>query len=54
MSVLSTIVREEYMAIFAGQNYLESFAKQIGAKTLPPMIGDLEPSDVIESTYFFC
>ena len=54
MSILSTIVREEYMAIFAGKNYLESWAKQIGAETNPPIIGDLEASDVIESTYFFC
>ena len=26
----------------------------IGATTKPPIIGDLEPSDVIDSTYFFC
>ena len=28
-------------------------AAQIGAVTPPPIIGDLEPSSVIESTYFF-
>ena len=54
MSVLSTIVRETYMHLFAEQDYLKSFAFQIGAETEPPIIGDLEPSRVIESTYFFC
>ena len=54
MSVLSTMVRETYMNIFAKNNFLEDFAKQIGAETPPPIIGDLEPSSVIESTYFFC
>ena len=54
MSDLSSIVREVYMHLFAEQNYLESWAKQIGAETEPPMIGDLEPESVIESTYFFC
>ena len=54
MSVLSTIVRETYMHLFAEHDYLTSFAHQIGAETDPPMIGDLEPASVIESTYFFC
>ena len=54
MSSLSTLVRETYMHIFAEQDYLTSWAAQIGAETEPPIIGDLEPSDVIESTYFFC
>jgi len=54
MSVLSTIVRETYMHLFAEHDYLTSFAQQIGAETDPPMIGDLEPESVIESTYFFC
>ena len=54
MSVLSAIVRETYMHLFAEHDYLTSFAQQIGAETDPPMIGDLEPSSVIESTYFFC
>jgi DNA-directed RNA polymerase len=54
MSDLSTVVRETYMHLFAEQNYLESWAKQIGAETEPPIIGDLEPESVIESTYFFC
>ena len=54
MSVLSTIVRETYMMLFAEHDYLKDFAKQIGAETEPPIIGDLEPESVIESTYFFC
>lgn len=54
MSLLSTKVRETYMHIFADQDYLTSWAEQIGATEQPPIIGDLEPSEVIESTYFFC
>ena len=54
MSVLSGIVRETYMHLFAEHDYLTTFAQQIGAESLPPIIGDLEPSTVIDSTYFFC
>ena len=54
MSVLSTLVRETYMHLFAEHDYLKDFAQQIGAETEPPIIGDLEPESVIESTYFFC
>ena len=54
MSSLSAIVRETYMHLFAEHNYLQDFANQIGAETDPPIIGDLEPSSVIDSTYFFC
>jgi len=54
MSDLSTIVRETYMHLFAEHDYLQDFANQIGAETDPPIIGDLEPESVIESTYFFC
>lgn len=54
MSVLSTLVRETYMHLFAEHNYLQDWAKQIGAQSQPPIIGDLEASSVIESTYFFC
>lgn len=54
MSTLSTIVRETYMHLFAEHDYLNDFAQQIGAETDPPIIGDLEPESVIESTYFFC
>ena len=54
MSSLSAIVRETYMHLFAEHDYLQDFAHQIGAETNPPIIGDLEPESVIESTYFFC
>jgi len=54
MSSLSAIVRETYMHLFAEHNYLQDFANQIGAETDPPIIGDLEPRSVIDSTYFFC
>lgn len=54
MSILSTLVRETYMHLFAEHDYLNDFADQIGAKTRPPIIGDLKPESVIESTYFFC
>ena len=54
MSALSAIVRETYMHLFAEHDYLRDFADQIEAETEPPIIGDLEPESVIESTYFFC
>jgi len=54
MSILSTLVRETYMHLFASHDYLTDFATQIGAETEPPIIGDLEPSNVLKSTYFFC
>jgi DNA-directed RNA polymerase len=54
MSILSTVVRETYMHLFAEHDYLRDWAKQIGALREPPIIGDLEPSSVIDSTYFFC
>ena len=54
MSSLSSIVRETYMHLFAEHDYLTDFASQIGAGSKPPIIGDLEPESVIESTYFFC
>ena len=53
MGILSAIVRETYMHLFAEHDYLTTFAHHIGAETEPPIIGDLEPSTVINSTYFF-
>ena len=53
MTMLSCIVRENYSKLFT-QDILKDFAAKIGAETEPPIIGDLEPSDVIDSTYFFC
>lgn len=54
MGYLSTVVRETYMHLFAEHDYLRDFAEQIEAETEPPIIGDLEPEVVIDSTYFFC
>ena len=54
MSTLSSIVRETYMHLFAEHDYLRDFASHIGAETEPPIVGDLAPESVIESTYFFC
>ena len=54
MATLSRIVRETYMHLFAEHSYLETWGEQIGAETKPPIIGDLAPESVIESTYFFC
>ena len=54
MTNLSTVVRETYMYLFAEHDYLTSWGEQIGAETKPPIIGDLCPESVIESTYFFC
>ena len=54
MSLLAILVRETYMHLFAERDYLTEFAQQIGAETEPPIIDDLEPKSVIDSTYFFC
>ena len=54
MTNLSTLVRDTYMHLFAEHDFLKDFAKAINAKTEPPIIGDLKPESVIESTYFFC
>ena len=54
MDTLSRIVRETYMHLFAEHEYLTDWADQIGAQSKPPIIGDLEPESVIDSTYFFC
>ena len=54
MTYLSTLVRETYMHLFAKHDFLRDFAQSIGAESEPPIIGDLQPSEVIESTYFFC
>lgn len=54
MSLLSKIVRETYMHLFAEHDYLRDWAQQIGAESEPPIIDTLKPESVIESTYFFC
>ena len=42
------------MNLFSKHDYLKDFAAQIEAETEPPIIGDLQPETVIDSTYFFC
>ena len=54
MKLLGDLVRDTYMHLFAEHDFLRDFARQIGAKSEPPIIGDLKPESVIESTYFFC
>ena len=54
MTELSKRVRQTYTSLFQDGDFLEEFAKQIGAKTPPPIIGDFEPKVVESSTYFFC
>ena len=54
MTYLSTLVRDTYMHLFAEHDFLRDFARAIEAESEPPIIGDLQPSEVIESTYFFC
>tara|TARA_B100000287_G_scaffold6634_1_gene6395 strand:+ start:1691 stop:4036 length:2346 start_codon:yes stop_codon:yes gene_type:complete len=54
MDELSCKVRETYMYLFAQNDYLTDFASQIGAESEPPIIGNLNPETVIDSTYFFC
>ena len=54
MTMLSTLVRDTYMHLFAEHDFLTDFAQAIGAESEPPIIGDLQPESVIESTYFFC
>ena len=54
MNLLSHLVRDTYMHLFAEHDFLTDFAQAIGAESEPPIIGDLQPSSVIESLYFFC
>jgi len=54
VDTISALVRETYMHLFAEQDYLTDWAKQIGAETEPPIIGTLNAASVIKSTYFFC
>ena len=54
MGVLNSTVRDTYSEIFAHGDYLTEFATQIEATTPPPIIGDFDPEEVLNSTYFFC
>lgn len=54
MGVLNSTVRDTYALIFAEHDYLTEFAAQIEATEPPPIIGDFDPTEVLNSTYFFC
>ena len=54
MRKLNRVVRETYQELFSNHNALKDFARAIDAETDPPIIGDLDPNDVLNSTYFFC
>jgi DNA-directed RNA polymerase len=54
MGVLNCILRDTYCRIFAEGDYLTEFAQQIEATEPPPIIGDFNPEEVLDSTYFFC
>ena len=55
MAILSSMVRETYMYIFAENDYLQDWANQLNVDLDPGIIvGTLNPESVIESTYFFC
>jgi hypothetical protein len=55
MAILSTLVRETYMYLFAENDYLQDWADQLDVELDPAVIvGTLNPESVIESTYFFC
>jgi DNA-directed RNA polymerase len=53
MDEVNRIVREAYKFLFSDNDFLTDFANQIGALTPPPIIGDLDPNEVLNSTYFF-
>ena len=53
MDELSVVVREQFAEMFSGPNLLEEWGRQIGAETPPPVIGNLDPNLVKQSTYFF-
>ena len=53
MDEVNRIVREAYKFLFSDNYFLTDFANQIGALTPPPIIGDLDPNEVLNSTYFF-
>lgn len=54
MGILNSTIRDTYSEIFAQGDYLTEFAAQIEATVAPPIIGDFDPEEVLNSTYFFC
>ena len=53
MCKLSSLVRKTYMRLFAEHEPLTDFALSIAAEEQPPIIGDLKPEAVIDSTILF-
>ena len=54
MGSLNRLVRETYTRIFTEECWLSRFGETIKATEPPPIVGGLDPSDVNDSTYFFC
>jgi DNA-directed RNA polymerase len=54
ISIVNQSIRQTFTEIFSTRSYLEEFAAQIQATEPPPIIGDFDPSEVKDSTYFFC
>ncbi len=54
MGELNQTVRQTYYELFTENDPLREFANAIEAETEPPIIGDLDLSSVLSSTYFFC
>lgn len=52
MDQLASRIRATYATLFK-QDILQDWADQVQASTKPPIIGDLNVEDVIDSTYFF-
>ena len=52
MDLISSRIRETYAIVFK-QDILQDWADQVQASTKPPIIGDLNVNDVVNSTYFF-
>jgi DNA-directed RNA polymerase len=54
IGLVNQSLRQSFVEIFSTRNYLQEFAAQIEATEPPPIIGDFDPSEVSDSTYFFC
>lgn len=54
MDELNRRVREAYAHCFTEFSPLHDLAERIGAKSEPPMVYTFDPSEVLDSPYFFC
>lgn len=52
MEEISQLIRQTYRFVFKA-DVLQAWADEVGATTKPPIIGDLNVEDVLDSTYFF-